>query len=258
VADTLLVSTPADHVRLLTLHRPERRNALDLATMEALVETLRELDTDDDVRAIVLSGSDPVFCAGLDLEEVGSGAIDLAAIAERGDDPWVALYETTTPTIAAVNGAAVTGGLELVLACDLTVASDRARFADTHGRVGIHPSGGLTVLLPRYVGRRNALGMSMTGRFVDAQEALGMGLVNTVVPHEELLDTAVDTAVAIAEADERVLSAIVATYRALDGVPLEEALLSERERAFQVTVDPTAVEQRRSAIITRGSGLTQG
>ncbi|MEX0835400.1 MAG: enoyl-CoA hydratase [Nitriliruptor sp.] len=258
MTDSLLVSTPGDHVRLLTLHRPDRRNALDLHTIETLVATLRQLDADDDVRAIVLTGSDPVFCAGLDLAEVGSGVIDLQAIGERGDDPWVALQQVTTPTVAAVNGAAVTGGLELVLDCDLAIASENARFADTHGRVGIHPSGGLTVMLPRYVGRRNALGMSLTGRFVDAQEARTMGLVNAVVPHDQLLDAAVDAAVAVAEADQRILGAILATYRALDGVPLDEALLTERERAFEVPVDAGEVEARRAAIISRGSGLTKG
>lgn len=258
MSDTLLVSAPAEHVRVLTLHRPERRNALDLATIEALVGTLRDLDADDDVRAIVLTGSDPVFCAGLDLAEVGSGVIDLAAIGERGDDPWVVLQQVTTPTIAAVNGAAVTGGLELVLDCDLAIASEAARFADTHGRVGIHPSGGLTVLLPRFVGRRNALGMSLTGRFVDADEAHTMGLVNAVVPHDELLDAAVEAAVAVTEADARVLSAILATYRAVDGLQLDEALATERRRAFDVRVDADAVEARRAGIIARGSGLTQG
>jgi enoyl-CoA hydratase len=257
VAETLLIDTPADHVRVLTLHRPDRRNALDLATIEALVAALRELDADEDVRAIVLTGSDPVFCAGLDLAEVGSGVIDLAAIGERGDDPWVVLQQLSTPTIAAVNGAAVTGGLELVLDCDLAIASDQARFADTHGRVGIHPSGGLTVLLPRFVGRRNALGMSLTGRFVGAEEAATMGLVNAVVPHEALLGAAVETASAIAEADERVLAAILATYRAVDGLQLDEALATERERAFHVQVDAAAVEERRAAIISRGSGLTK-
>jgi enoyl-CoA hydratase len=258
VSETLLVTTPAEHVRVVTLHRPERRNALDLATIGALVATLRELDADEDVRSIVLTGSDPAFCAGLDLEEVGSGVIDLEAIGERGDDPWVALQQVTTPTIAAVNGAAVTGGLELVLDCDLAIASERATFADTHGRVGIHPSGGLTVLLPRYVGRRTALGMSLTGSFVGAQDAAAIGLVNTVVEHDDLLDRAVETAVAITEADQRVLAAILATYRAVDGLPLDEALVTERERAFEVRVDASAVEARRSGIISRGRGLTQG
>lgn len=253
--ETLLLSTPADHVRLLTLHRPERRNALDLATMEALVAAFRELDADDDVRAIVLTGADPVFCAGLDLAEVGAGIIDLEAIGARGDDPWVVLQQVTTPTIAAVNGAAVTGGLELVLCCDLAVASERARFADTHGRVGIHPSGGLTVLLPRYVGRRAALGMSLTGRFVEAEEARTLGLVNAVVPHDQVVAAAVETAVAVTEADQRILGAITATYRALDGVPLEEALRTERDRAFEVRVDADAVEARRAGIVARGSGL---
>jgi enoyl-CoA hydratase len=257
VSDTLLVTTPADHVRVLTLHRPARRNALDLATIEALVARLRELDADEDVRAIVLTGSDPVFCAGLDLAEVGSGVIDLAAIGARGDDPWVVLQQLSTPTIAAVNGAAVTGGLELVLDCDLAIASEAARFADTHGRVGIHPSGGLTVLLPRFVGRRNALGMSLTGRFVGAEEAHTMGLVNAVVPHDSLLDAAVQTASAIAEADQRVLAAILATYRAVDGLQLDEALETERTRAFDVQVDAAAVEERRAAVIARGRGLTK-
>jgi enoyl-CoA hydratase len=258
VSETLLVTTPADHVRQLTLHRPDRRNALDLATMEAFVAALRDADADEDVRAIVLAAADPVFCAGLDLEEVGSGVIDLETIGERGDDPWVALQRTTTPTIAAVNGAAVTGGLELVLDCDLAVASERARFADTHARVGIHPSGGLTVLLPRYVGRRAALGMSMTGRFVAAEEALTLGLVNAVVDHDQLIDAAIETATAITECDDRVLAAILATYRAVDGVPLDDALRTERDRAFEVRVDAGAVEARRAGIISRGSGLTNG
>jgi enoyl-CoA hydratase len=258
VPESLLVSTPAAHVRVVTIDRPDRRNALDLATIEALVTTLRALDDDADVRAIVLTGSDPAFSAGLDLAEVGSGVIDLEAIGERGDDPWVVLQQVRTPTIAAVNGAAVTGGLELVLDCDLAIASEQARFADTHARVGIHPSGGLTVLLPRAVGRRNALGMSLTGRFVDAEEARSMGLVNAVVPHASLLDAAVETAVAIAEADERILPAILATYRAVDGLPLDEALVTERERAFEVRVDPAAVEARRAGIISRGSGLSRG
>ncbi len=256
MTDSLRVDTPTDHVRVVTLDRPERRNALDLATIEVLVATLRELDADEDVRAIVLTGADPAFSAGLDLGEVGSGVIDLAAIGERGDDPWVVLQQVTTPTVAAVNGAAVTGGLELVLCCDLAIASDQARFADTHGRVGIHPSGGLTVLLPRYVGRRNALGMSLTGRFVAADEAHAMGLVNAVVPHEQLVDTAVANAVAIAEADARVLGAIVATYAAVDGLQLDEALATERERAFDVRVDAAAVEERRAGIIARGRDLS--
>lgn len=249
---TIRTDAPAEGVARITLARAERRNALDLETMRALVDALRAAEDDDQVRAVILAGDDPVFCAGLDLAQVGDGTIDLGAVTEAGDDPWQVLQRMTTPTVAAVNGAAVTGGLELVLCCDLAIASQEARFADTHGRVGIHPSGGMTVLLPRYVGRRAALGMTMTGRFVAADEAATLGLVNQVVPHADLADAAVATAVAIAEADARVLAAIMATSKALDGVPLQDALDTERARSLDVPLDASAVEERRAGVIARG------
>lgn len=252
MSDTVRSDTPVDGVRVLTLDRPDRRNALDLATAQALVAGLRDAEDDPDVRVVLLAAADPVFCAGLDLEEVGSGTFDVDAVTAAGDDPWTVLQSMTTPTVAVVNGAAVTGGLELVLCCDLAVASDRARFADTHGRVGIHPSGGMTVLLPRMIGRRAALGMTMTGRFVGAEEAAMLGLVNLVVDHDALGDVALETAMAVAEADVRVLGAIVATSTALDGVPLTEALAAERRRAADVPLDPAAVESRRAGVIARG------
>lgn len=252
MSSTVRTDAPAPGVTRITLARAERRNALDLATMEALVTALRDAEADDEVRAVILAAEDPVFSAGLDLAEVGDGTIDLDAVTEAGDDPWQVLQGMTTPTVAAVNGAAVTGGLELVLCCDLAIASVNARFADTHGRVGIHPSGGMTVLLPRYVGRRAALGMTMTGRFVGAEEAATLGLVNQVVPHEELADAALATATAIAESDARVLGAILATSAALDGVPLTEALPQERARAAEVPLDAAAVESRRAGVIARG------
>jgi enoyl-CoA hydratase len=239
----------------LRLDAPERRNALDLDTMAALVSHLRAADADEDVRVIVLAGTDPAFCAGLDLEEVAAGRLDLTEVAARDADAWAVLQSMATPTIAAVNGPAVTGGLELVLCCDLAIASERARFADTHARVGIHPSGGLSVLLPRYVGLRQALGMSLTGRFVDADEALSLGLVNAVVPHAAL-PGAVDAAVeAIAGTDPVVVRELLTTYRRVSGMPLAEALEVERARGRASAVDPAAVEGRRRAVIERGRRL---
>jgi enoyl-CoA hydratase len=252
-----LRSEPHGDVLLLTLDAPDRRNALDLDTMKALVEALREADAGD-TRAIVLTGADPAFCAGLDLEAVGRGELVLEEVEGLDADPWKVLQELGTPTIAAVNGAAVTGGLELVLCCDLAIASDRARFADTHVRVGIHPSGGLSVLLPRYVGLRDALGMSLTGRFVDAEEARTIGLVNAVVEHDELLRTALATAQAITECDPTVTGALLATHRELSGVPLADALEREREIGRALTVDAEAVESRRRAVIERGQRLAGG
>jgi enoyl-CoA hydratase len=252
-----LTTEQHDDVLLLRLDAPDRRNALDLATMQALVAALREAD-EGDTRAIVLTGADPAFCAGLDLEAVGAGELVLEEVEAIDADPWKVLQELTTPTIAAVNGAAVTGGLELVLCCDLAIASERARFADTHARVGIHPSGGLSVLLPRYVGLRDALGMSLTGRFVDATEARAMGLVNAVVDHDELLRTALATAQAISECDPVITRELLGTYRELSGVPLGEALDREREKGRALVVDAAAVEARRQAVIERGKRLAGG
>ena len=248
-----LTTTPArGGVVVLTLDAPERRNALDLATMQDLVAQLTAADADDAVRAIVLTGTDPAFCAGLDLEEVGSGELVLEEVEAQAADPWKTLQELRTPTIAAVNGAAVTGGLELALCCDLAIASDRARFADTHARVGIHPSGGLSVLLPRFVGLRDAMGMSLTGRFVAADEARAMGLVNAVVEHDELVRNALAIGEAIAETDPHITAELLQTYRQLSGVPLADALERERERGRGIVVDADAVAERRAGVIERG------
>jgi len=253
----LTIERQPDHV-ILRLDAPDRRNALDLDTMAALVRELRAADADDAVRAIVLTGADPAFCAGLDLEEVSAGRLDLTEVAARDADPWEVLQTLSTPTVAAVNGPAVTGGLELVLCCDLAIASDQARFADTHARVGIHPSGGLTVLLPRFIGLRQAMGMSLTGRFVTAQEAAGLGLVNAVVPHEQLPAATAEVVAAIAGTDAVVAAELLTTYRLLSGVPYQEALQLERERGRGLAVDPDAVDARRRAVIERGRSLSRG
>jgi len=137
----LTIDRQPDRVTL-RLDAPDRRNALDLDTMAALVRELRAADADEDVRAIVLTGADPAFCAGLDLEEVSAGRLDLTEVEARDADAWQVLQMLSTPTIAAVNGAAVTGGLELVLCCDLAIASEQARFADTHTLVGLVPGWG--------------------------------------------------------------------------------------------------------------------
>jgi enoyl-CoA hydratase len=239
-----------DSVAVVTLNRPERRNAISGKLLAALREALAELDARADVRAIVLTGADPAFCAGLDLTELGQPDGPLARAGSGAVIP-----ELTIPLIGAVNGAAVTGGLELALACDFLVASDRATFADTHARVGVMPGWGLTVALPEAVGLRRAREMSATGNFITAPTALGWGLVNHVVPHEELLGFSRRLAAEIASADPSALRAILSTYR-------EGALVTGRE-ALQVEarahknfhaggIDAELVASRRDAIIERG------
>ncbi len=162
---------------------------------------------------------------------------------------------TSKPIIGAVNGVAVTGGLELALNCDFLVASERARFADTHARVGVHPLWGLTVLLPQAIGIRRAREMSATGNFIDAATALEWGLVNHVVAHDELLPTARRLAADIVSSDQRAVRAILATYEEASRVPGGEAWDVEARAAAEFQrggVDPQDIERRRAGVVGRG------
>lgn len=237
-------------VATVTLNRPERRNAISGALLSGLRAALAELDASADVRAIVLTGADPAFCAGLDLAELGQPGSPLSAAA-RGP----VIGELATPLIGAVNGPAVTGGLELALACDFLIASQRASFADTHARIGVQPGWGLTVALPEAVGLRRAREMSATGNFIDAGTALSWGLVNHVVPHEQLLDVAAGLAGDIASADQAALTAILGTYAEAAWLATAQARQVEARshgRWHSAGIDPREVERRRSAVIERG------
>ncbi|HUO48796.1 MAG TPA: enoyl-CoA hydratase-related protein, partial [Acidimicrobiales bacterium] len=154
-----------------------------------------------------------------------------------------------------VNGVAVTGGLELALHCDFLVASERARFADTHGRIGVQPAWGMTVLLPQAVGIRRAREMSTTGNYVDAPTALAWGLVNHVVAHEELLAFTRALAADIASNDAGTLRTLVATYDEGSRGTVAEAWQVEG-RAFRAwqreQMDPAEIERRRLAVVERG------
>jgi enoyl-CoA hydratase len=178
-------------VAVITLNRPEARNALNAELAAAFPAAVTECDGRDDVTAIVLTGADPAFCAGFDLRDVGSGK-------KTGENPhpgyWGALPPTTKPVIGAINGPVATGGLEIAVACDFLIASDRARFADTHAQVGVLPGWGLTIALPQAIGMRRALQMSLSGDFIDAATALEWGLVNEVVPHDQLLPHSIELA----------------------------------------------------------------
>ena len=246
----ILVTDIADGVATLTLNRPEARNALSMELIGALAEAMDAADRDDAVAAIVLTGADPAFCAGLDLRQLGASGLPKEIATRR---PWP---QPAKPVIAAVNGPAVTGGLELVLNCDFVVASERAKFGDTHARVGILPGWGLSVLLPQAVGLARAIEMSLTGNFVDADEALRLGLVNHVVAHEQLLARARRLAVDIAGNDQDSVAALLASYRRIagaQGLSQGLALESETARAWaDRSFDPAEVERRRQAIMERG------
>ena len=149
-----VLTSVIEGVGVVTLNRPEARNALSSEVLRALPQALNSLDQDPAVDVLVITGSDPAFCAGLDLKELGGsgGNIDPdASLEASGPFP-----SRSKPLIGAINGVAVTGGLELALACDFLIASDRAAFADTHARVGVMPGWGLSGLLPQAIGVRRA------------------------------------------------------------------------------------------------------
>ncbi|MCA9616991.1 MAG: crotonase/enoyl-CoA hydratase family protein [Polyangiales bacterium] len=169
------------HVTTIVLNRPERRNAIDRATAEALAEAVRAFEADDEARVAVVSGDSGTFCAGADLKAIAEGAPNRFAL--DGDAPLgPTRMRPSKPVIAAIEGHAVAGGLELALFCDLRVAAEDAVLGVFCRRWGVPLIDGGTVRLPKIVGLGRALDLILTGRGVDAREAHAMGLVDRVVP----------------------------------------------------------------------------
>jgi enoyl-CoA hydratase len=215
--------TDADGVRTITIDRPDARNAMTLAMRERIVELFTSGSDDNAIDVVVITGVDPSFSAGADIKEIQApGGLP------KRINPTVAIRACAKPTIAAVNGICVTGALEIALACDLIVASDRARFADTHAKAGLMPGWGMSAALPAAVGRRKAVELSLTGVIVDAEEALRLGLVNHVVAHDELMTRTYELAQSIRVHDQNVVRRQVALYRRASGLPFDDALALER------------------------------
>lgn len=253
----VILTETDDAVRVITLHRPEARNALNVALLEALTEALHQAEEDDAVDVLVLTGADPAFCAGLDLYELAAGGTNLRGTGDRPlASPFAAVRHLTKPLLGAINGPAVTGGLELALGCDFLVASERAVFGDTHARVGAMPGGGMTGLLPRAVGLAMAKEMSFTGNFIDATEALRLGLVNRVVAHDELLPTTLRLAHDVAANDRHVVRRLKRNYDLGAAGTLAEALRIELDDFRSWTLSPEEVARRREGILERGRSQT--
>jgi enoyl-CoA hydratase len=248
----------SDRIATVRLNRPEARNALSTEVLRLLPSRIAEADSRADVDVIVLTGTDPAFCAGLDLEELGSTGGNLGGgsgadgsanrSGSRGPFPSIA-----KPLIGAINGVAITGGLELALNCDFLVASEEAKFGDTHTRVGVMPGWGLTVLLPEAIGIRRAREMSFTGNFMDADEALRFGLVNHVVPHGELISFTRALATDIIGNDQAGVRQIRATYAAVTNDAEGWATEARDGRSWrEQNFRPDEVAARRAAIQARG------
>ena len=244
-------------VALVTLNRPEAMNALSRALRAELHKTLSALDANPEVKVIVLTGAgDRAFTAGLDLKELGEDPDGLKAAnaTEPSENPAWAVIACNKPVIGAINGVAITGGFEVALACDVLICSTRARFADTHARVGITPGWGLSQKLSRLIGPYRAKELSLTGNFLDAETAYAWGLANRVVAPEDLIPTALKLASDMAQIEVGMLT----TYKAMidegyelslrEGLELEQ----KRSRTHNKGVTPDMVEQRRAGIQARG------
>ena len=249
----------ADGVATVTLNRPHAMNAINRALRQRLYEVITAVDSDPDVRAVVLTGAgDRAFTAGLDLKELGSeeGSLGAANDADPANNPVKAIELCRKPVIGAINGVAITGGFEVALACDVLVAARTARFADTHARVGIMPGWGLSQKLARMIGISRAKELAFTGNFLDAQTAFDWGLVNHVVEPEQLPALAHRLATDMGSIDP----AFVSAYKRLiddgfavtfgDGMAIE----AERSRAANGLVSPQDVEARRAGVQQRGRG----
>jgi enoyl-CoA hydratase len=250
----LLISRPLAGAVVLTLNRPQAMNALSRTLRTQLTSAFRTLAGEPSTRVIVVTGAGRAFCAGLDLKELGSLAG--AADSVYDGDLIGAMNGFTGPIIGAINGAAITGGFELALACDLLIASTEARFADTHARVGVMPGWGLSQKLSRLIGPARAKELSLTGNFLSAQRAEAWGLVNRVVTPEALLPQSLALAQDMLSALPEML---VAYKRVIDAgyrTTLEHGLRIETEaaKAWANTLDPAAIEQRREAVRQRGHG----
>ncbi len=253
-ADLVTVETQ-DAVALVTLNRPDALNALSRALREAICATFEDLRKRDDIRAVVLTGAGRAFTAGVDLKEAGQtgfalgadgGEIDLAKA--LGRYPW--------PIVGAINGFAITGGFELALMCDVLLASENAKFADTHARVGIMPGWGLSQKLSRLIGISRAKELSFTGNFLDAQTAAHWGLVNRVYPADELVPAAMKLATDMTGCDPVLLrkykKVIDDGFAESFGEGLKLEIKRSAKHAATVTAD--SVEAARKTVTERGRG----
>ncbi|NCU12752.1 MAG: enoyl-CoA hydratase [Sphingomonadaceae bacterium] len=242
-------------VAVVTMNRPEAMNALSSALREELAAAMVEVNADDTIRAVVLTGAGTrAFTAGLDLKELGTQGLGAANAETPAANPVKAIEQCKKPVIGAINGVAITGGFEVALACDILIASENARFADTHARVGIMPGWGLSQKLSRLIGISRAKELSLSGNFLDAQTACAWGLVNRVVAADELLPAAKQLAADIATADPAMVQAYKALIDEGFALPFGEAMALEHRTssARNAQVSGDEVEERRRAVMERG------
>lgn len=225
--ENIIVETKG-HVGLITLNRPKALNALSAALIAELGKALDGFEADDDIGAIVLTGSEKAFAAGADIKEMASKTFTQCYLEDFITKGWEAVSKVRKPVIAAVAGYALGGGCEVAMMCDFILAADTAKFGQPEITLGVIPGAGGTQRLTRLVGKSKAMEMILTGRMMDAQEAERSGLVSRIVPAGELLEEALKVAERIAGMGRpAVLAAKEAVERAYEST-LAEGIRFER------------------------------
>lgn len=256
MSENILLVERDGPVAVVTLNRPDALNALNRALRAEIVRAFADLAQDPDVRVAILTGAGRAFTAGVDLKEAGQTGFALGA--DGGDiDLAVGLAAFPWPIIGAINGFAITGGFELALMADVLLASENAKFADTHARVGIMPGWGLSQKLSRLIGISRAKELSFSGNFLDAETAERWGLVNRVYAADELLPAAIKLGHEMASCDpvllrnyKRIIDDGFATNFG-EGQSLEVARSAEHAAG----VSAQSVEEARKAVTARGRNL---
>jgi enoyl-CoA hydratase/carnithine racemase len=223
-----------DRVGIVTIDRPEKRNALSPEVMAELADGIDALDGDREIRCIVVAGSDEVFAAGADIKAMSERTFDQVLEASTMGF-WARIGACRTPLIAAVSGWALGGGCELALLCDMIVASESAEFGQPEITLGIIPGGGGTQRLARVIGKQRAMELVLTGRRINAQQAHGLGLVNVVAPRRRWLEEAVELAEVVARRPPLAVKMGKQAVLAAEEMPLAAGLAHER-RLYELTM----------------------
>ncbi|GMQ90470.1 MAG: enoyl-CoA hydratase [Gammaproteobacteria bacterium] len=215
-------------VGLITLNRPKALNALSSPLMAELAHALEEFEADDEIGAMVLTGSDKAFAAGADVKEMQDKSYMDVYLSDFITAGWERIATCRKPVVAAVAGYALGGGCELAMMCDFIIAADNAKFGQPEVTLGIMPGAGGTQRLTRFVGKSKAMELCLTGRMMDAEEAERAGLVSRVVPAADLLDDAVTTAQKIAQLSRPVVMMIKESVNRAYETTLAEGIHFER------------------------------
>lgn len=229
---TFITLEIADALAIVTVNHPDKLNALNATVIAELDKAFTELSQRDQVRAIILTGAGRAFVAGADIAEVAEGAdspAGLEALSQAGTRVFSKIEKLNKPVIAAINGFALGGGLELALACHIRVASEGAKFGLPEAKLGLIPGYGGTQRLPRLIGRGRAMQMILTAGMIDANTALHYGLVNAVYPTEALLDVARSMAKEMCANGPLALAHAIQVVAEGAGLPLDQALALESQ-----------------------------